>query len=193
MNCTLNINFEKMDIVNQINPHIKRLNEGLAHSSFEQRKSLTIAILSVYFKLYNFEETIKKHIGININKVQLISDISNNNVHHYKETIEKSNAEIDVYADDYEELEQIEVFILDGFTNAVSDLTITEHLVSLFIGIIDLLDYYENFSDTPEFWNNLLEKEVEFQNDILIKIKSGQTFDLSIYQKRYKEIEFDKL
>ena len=106
---------------------------------------------------------------------------------------EKSNDEIEVYADDYEEAEQTEIFILDAFDCAISDTKNTESLVSLFVGIIDTLDYYENFSDEPEYWNDILEKEVAFQNEMLNKIKSQELFDNSIYQKRYNNVEFAEL
>lgn len=182
-----------IDIVNQISKHTKSLNDGLITSSFEQRKSLTIAILGFYFQWYNFEAIINTHLQITINRKQLISDINNNNVKEYKEAIEKNNSETDVYSDSYEELEQIDVFILDALAGVISDLNSIKNLVTLFIGIIDVLDYHENFSDAPEFWNNLLEKEVAFQNEILIKLASKQTFDPSIYQKRYMEVQLGKL
>lgn len=182
-----------MDIVKQINQHTKSLNDGLVGSSLEQRKSLAISILGFYFKLPNFEETIHKYIGITLKSDQLISDINKGNIQNYQEAIEKSNADVDVYADNYEEPEPIEIFILDAFESATSDLKFTTKIVALFIGIIDTLDYYENFSDRSEFWNNLLEKEVEFQNDILIQLGLNQEFEASMYQKRYENVNFDEL
>lgn len=67
------------------------------------------------------------------------------------------------------------------------------NIVALFIGVIDTLDYYENFSDKPEFWNNLLEKEVKFQNEIIIQLELKQVFDALMYQKRYENVDFDEL
>ena len=182
-----------MDIVKQIDQHTKSLVDGLVRSSLEQRKSLAISILGFYFQLPNFKETIYKYIRIRIKKQQLISDINNGLVQNYQEAIEKSNADADVYVDNYEEPEPIEIFILDAFASGTSDLKFTTKIVALFIGIIDTLDYYENFSDRPEFWNNLLEKEVEFQKEVLIQLGSKQAFDASMYQKRYKDVNFDEL
>lgn len=182
-----------MDIVKQIDQHTKSLVDGLVNSSLEQRKSLAISILGLYYQLPKFKETIYKCTGIKVKRNQLISDINNGHIQIYQEAIEKSNADLDVYADNYEEPEPIEIFILDAFANATSDLKFTTKIVALFIGIIDTLDYYENFSDRSEFWNNLLEKEVEFQNDILIQLGLKQAFDASMYQKRYKNVDFDKL
>lgn len=182
-----------MDIVKHINQHTENLKKGLADSSFEQRKSLTVALLGFYFQWSDFESIISKYIKIDINQSQLISDINNQNVEKYQEANEKSIAETDVYSDDYEEPEPIELFILDAFANATDRLKNTNPLVGLFIGIIDLLDYYENFSDEPEFWNTCLEKEVEFQNEMLIHLHSIETFDPLLYQKRYDKIEFGRI
>lgn len=182
-----------MDIVKQIDQHTKSLVDGLVSSSLEQRKSLAISILGFYFQLPKFKETIHKYIGIKVKRNQLILDINNGHIQNYQEAIEKSNADIDVYADNYEEAEPIEIFILDAFAGATSDLKFTTKIVALFIGIIDTLDYYENFSDRSAFWNNLLEKEVEFQNEILIQLELKQEFDASMYQKRYKNVDFDEL
>ncbi|WP_426473834.1 hypothetical protein [Chryseobacterium balustinum] len=182
-----------MDIVKRIDQHTKSLVDGLVSSSLEQRKSLAISILGFYYQLPKFKETIHQYIGIKVKTHQLISDINNGHTQNYQKVIEKSNADIDVYADNYEEPEPIEIFILDAFAGVTSDLKFSMNLVALFIGIIDTLDYYENFSDRPEFWNNLLEKEVEFQKEVLIQLGSKQGFDASMYQKRYKNVNFDEL
>lgn len=182
-----------MDIVKHINQHTENLKQGLADSSFEQRKSLTIALLGFYFQWSDFEDIISKYIKIDISKKQLVSDINSQNVDKYQKANEKSIAQTDEYSDDYEEPEPIELFLLDAFANATDGLENTDPLVGLFIGIIDLLDYYENFSDEPEFWNTCLDKEVEFQNETLIHLKSVETFDALLYQKRYDKIEFGRI
>lgn len=75
----------------------------------EQRKSLAISILGFYSQLPNFEGTIHKYIGIKVKRHQLISDINNGHIQNYQKSIEKSNADIDVYADNYEVPEPIEI------------------------------------------------------------------------------------
>lgn len=182
-----------MDIVKHIKRHCENLQIELSKSSTEHRKSLKLATLGFYFLLPNFEEVIKKYIKIDMDRQQLISDIKNKNVENYQKAIEKSNAETDEYSDDFEEAEPIEIFILDAFANATSNLADLNSLEGLFTGIIDTLDYYENFSDNPEYWNNCLEKEVAFQTEILSMIKTQHTFDTSIYQKRYNDVEFNKI
>lgn len=182
-----------MDIVKHIKQHTKNVQNGLILALPEQRQNLKITALGFYMLLPDFEKVISKYIKIDIDKNQLISDIKNEHIAYYQREIEKSNAEIDVYSDDYEEPEQIEIFILGAFDHIVSDTNDTKNLVGLLIGIIDTLDYYENFSDKPKYWNDLLEKEVAFQNEILNNIKSQEVFDTSIYQKRYNKVEFTSL
>jgi len=182
-----------MDIVKHINQHTETLQNRLTTASPEQRQNLKVATLGFYFLLPDFEEIISKYIKVDIDKTQLASDISIGNIKNHQKASEKSNAEIDVYADNYEEPEQIEIIILEAFENAVSDIENTGGLLGLFIGIIDTLDYYENFSDEPEYWNELLEKELAFQNKIMNMLKTQELFGTSIYQKRYAKVEFSKL
>ena len=182
-----------MDIVKHIKQHTENLQNGLIATSSEQRQNLKVTALGFYSLLPNFEEVVSKYIKVQIDHEQLIVDIKNENVENYQKESEKSNEEVDVYADDYEEPEQIEIFILDAFDNLVSDTKNIESLVGLFIGIIDTLDYYENFSDEPGYWNNLLDKEVAFQNEILNTLKTKEIIDPSIYQKRYSNVELNDI
>ncbi|TDX87288.1 hypothetical protein [Epilithonimonas xixisoli] len=182
-----------MDIVKHIKQHTENLHTELSKSSAEQRKNLKLATLGFYFHLPDFENVISKYIKIDIDKNQLISDISKGNLENYQKAIEKSLAETDEYSDDYEEPESIEIFILEAFGSATSDLKDLNSLEGLFAGIIDVLDYYENFSDNPEYWNTSLEKEVAFQNEILNMIKTQDNFDTSIYLKQYNDVKFEKL
>lgn len=182
-----------MDIVKHIKQHTENLQKGFENASPVQRKNLKLAALWFYFQLPNFELTISKHINIAITKAQLITDIDDGKVSQYRRANEHSKAEIDVYAEDYEELEQIEIFILDAFDYAIAEEEDVASLVGLFIGIIDTLDYYENFSDEPEYWNALLAAEVAFQNDMLSKLELQDNLDMSAYQKRYVDVDFNEL
>lgn len=182
-----------MDIVKHIKQHTEYLHTELITTSPEQRQRLKIIALDFYFLLPGFENVISKYIKIDIDKNQLMSDIGNGNVTNYQKAIEKSNAETDEYSDDFEEAEPIEIFILDAFANATSDIDDLNSVEGLFTGIIDTLDYYENFSDNPQYWNDSLEKEVAFQTEILNKLKSQKIFDISGYQKRYENVEFNEV
>lgn len=182
-----------MDIVKHIQQHYDNLGVELRKLSIEQIANLKLAVFGFYFLLPNFEEVIKKYIQIDIDKKKLIVDIKTKNVADYRKAIEKSNAETDEYADDFEEAEPIEVFILEAFADATSDLDDVKSLERLFYGIIDALDCYENFSDNPEYWNSLMEKEIIFQLEILNIIKNQDIFDISIYQKKYINVTFNEL
>lgn len=184
---------ENMDIVKHITKHTKKLQTELSKTTSKQKKNLKISTLGFYFLFPEFETTISKYIEINVEKNQLISDIINENLKDYQKATKKSNEEVDVYSDDYEEPEQIEIFILNAFENAISDIENTASLVSLFIGIIDTLDYYENFSENPEYWNNLLAEEVNRQNEILKNLNLKDEIDTLIYQKAYSKVEFSEL
>lgn len=133
------------------------------------------------------------HLNFKVKKQQLITDIANANIQTYQNAVNQSNADTDVYSDGYEEPDPMELFVLDAFASAISDLKFSSNIVALFIGIMDTLDYYENFSDRQEYWNNLLEKEVEFQKEILIQLRSNEAVSASIYKKRYQTVEFIEL
>lgn len=68
-----------------------------------------------------------------------------------------------------------------------------ESVVALFLGIIDTLDHYENFSEEPEYWNQLLEEEIVFQSELLTQLQSKVQLNTSIYEDRYKMVEFPDL
>ncbi len=59
--------------------------------------------------------------------------------------------------------------------------------------LLSTLDYYENFSNRPVYWHNLLEEEVEFQNEILRQLKKSTFFSTLIYQKRYAGVTFEEV
>jgi len=82
---------------------------------------------------------------------------------------------------------------LDAFDNAVADNNKKESVVALFLGIIDTLDHYENFSEEPEYWNQLLEEEIVFQSELLTQLQSKVQLNTSIYEDRYKMVEFPDL
>ncbi len=181
-----------MDIVKHIKQHTENLQRELTKSSVKQRTDLKIATLGFYFQLPNYDQVIEKYIKINFDRNLLIADIYTENVKSYQKIIEKINSDIDVYSNDYEEPEPVEIFILDAFNHAVSDVENTDSLAGLFIGIIDTLDYYENFSNVPDYWSTLVENEFIFQNEILNTLKSQIACDILIYQKRYKNVEFSE-
>lgn len=182
-----------MDIVQHIRAYTESLQTGFAKLSAEQRKLLKVMALTFYFQLPDAVNVIEGHIHGPIDKDRLLEDIRNGTAGRYKEITGKSNDDLDEYADDYEELEQIPIYILDAFDHAVDDNPSSDGVVALFLGIINTLDYYENFSEEPEYWNGVLEKEVVFQKQLLATLESGNELDTSIYQHRYGDVTFVEL
>lgn len=181
-----------MDIVKHLTKHTEHIHSQLLNTSVEERKLLKTITLRFYFLLPDFDNIVRKCLKIVIDKDQLVSDIIEGQVEKYQNAVKKSNAEIDEYADDFEEAEQMEIFIINAIDNATSSVPDLASLERLFLGIIDVLDYYENFSDRPD-WNGLLEKELPFQIELLNSIKSPENLDSYIYQKRYEEVDFSEV
>jgi len=182
-----------IDIVKHIKKHTESLQQSFKNLSVEQVKQLKLMALVFYFKLPRWQMVIEQYIKSTIDKEKLIDDIIKESISSYQEIMEKSTAEIDEYVDDYEELEQIPIFILDAFENAVADNNKKESVVALFLGIIDTLDHYENFSEEPEYWNQILEEEITFQSELLMQLKSKVQPNILIYEDRYKMVEFPDL
>ncbi|SFC51770.1 hypothetical protein [Flavobacterium phragmitis] len=107
--------------------------------------------------------------------------------------MEKYDTETDEYADDFVELEPMEVNILSGLENCIYSLEKPQNTPSNFLLIIDILDYYENFSDKPEYWNKLLEEEIQFQKEIAEKLSNGENLNENVYFERYKNVSFDEI
>ncbi|MFW1851009.1 hypothetical protein ACG9XR_10615 [Acinetobacter guillouiae] len=104
-----------MDIVKIIDQHSFALRQAIEQASLEQRKSLVKAVFAFYEKLPNFQSAIEQNYQIKIDKKQLFQDIDQENLIDYQKRIRQSNACVDEYADDYEELAAIEVISLDAF------------------------------------------------------------------------------
>lgn len=179
-----------MDIVKHIKQHTENLQTVCDRLTAAQLKNLKLAAIGFYYQLPGFEAVINKYIKISIIKDRLTADIINGNLENYQTAIAKTDAEMDEYADDYEEPEALDIFILEALDNAVTTTHNPANVTGLFIGIINTLDYYENFSDEPAYWNNLLEQELAFQNELLITAGKDALSDHSVYQKRYKDIDF---
>ncbi|WP_157956046.1 hypothetical protein [Flavobacterium kingsejongi] len=182
-----------MDAAALINEHTKMVQQGLLSVSAEQRKNLTNTLLGFYFLLPGFEQTLRDYLKINIDKQNLINDIKNDRLEKYRSAIEKCHATFDEYADDFQEVDRIDILIIEAFSNAISDLKNAANTLGLFIGIIDILDYYEAFSDNPEYWNNLLENEISYQRELLAGLKTNENLNSLGYPERYETVLFDTL
>ena len=182
-----------MNIVQIIDQHTFALKHAIEQASLTQRKSLVKAVFGFYQKLPHFYQTLEQCYHIHIDNNQLFKDIDQENLAFYQGQIKLANAEIDEYSDDYEALEAIQVITLDAFLMMVSNQNKSKNLLALLSGIIEVLDYYENFSDDPTYWNQVLEQEIIFQKQIMNEISENVIVDESIYAQRYQSIEFADL
>ncbi|MGN7812519.1 hypothetical protein [Flavobacterium sp. 22076] len=181
------------DIVSVISKHTAFLEDKLKQLDLNQRKSIGKAFIQFYFLLPETVECIEHHLKIKISEPKLIEDLENNTLQYFKDALKSYDAETDEYAENFEELDPMEVNIISGLENSVRAYDKSEYAVYNFLLVIDILDYYENFSENPEYWNNLLKEEIDFQQKIMEQISNGAVIDESIYFERYKEVKFDEI
>ncbi len=178
------------DIVSIISKHTALLENNLKELYPLQNKRIAFAFAQFYFLLPDVTECLENRLGIRTTKDQFIKDLENNTIWYIKEALEKYDAETDEYADDFVELEPMEVNILSGLENCIYSLEKPQNVISNFLLIIDIIDYYENFSDKPEYWNRLLEEEIQIQREITERMANGEIPEENLYYERYKNVDF---
>jgi hypothetical protein len=181
------------DIVSIISKHTAFLENNLKELNPNQRKSIGSAFAQFYFLLPKTTECIDHYLKIKITKKKFLEDLENDNLYYFKEAVKKYDTETDPYADDFEELEPMEVNIISGLENCANALEKTEFAVYNFLLLIDILDYCENFSENPKYWNNLLKEEIDFQQRIVGQVSKGEIMDEKAYLERYREVPFDEI
>lgn len=181
------------DIVSVISKHTAFLENKLKELNLHQRKSIGSAFARFYFLLPETTECIKHYLKIKITEKQFLEDLENDTLHYFTEAVKKYDTETDPYADDFEELEPMEVNIISGLENCANASEKPEFAVYNFLLLIDILDYCENFSENPKYWNKLLKEEINFQQKIVEQISKGEIMDEKVYFERYKEVPFDEI
>ncbi len=177
-----------MEILDYYKNHCEQLKNKIEEKSEKEISELIMSVLVFYLNFENFNAIVKKNIDIDICHEKLLEDLRTNNLTFYRIAYQKTLDKIDEYADDYEELEEIELLILAGFDFAIyEDRKLA--LFHLFDGIINMLDYYEQFSERPEYWNKMLETELSNQLDLLTQ----NTININFYQEKYNGIVFEKI
>ncbi|KAF2509087.1 hypothetical protein [Flavobacterium foetidum] len=181
------------DIVSVISKHTAFLEDNLKALNPNQKKSIGCAFAKFYFLLPNVSECLEEHLKIKITEEQFINDFKNNNLQYFRNLLKNYDAETDPYSEDFVELEPMEINILSGLENCAFCLEEPQINMSNFLLVIDILDYYEDFSDNPEYWNKLLEEEIQFQKEIAERLSNGENLDENIYYERYKNVPFDEI
>lgn len=181
------------DIVAIISKHRSFLEDQLKQLNPNQIKAISKAFIRFYFLLPETAACAAHHLKIKIEENQLLTHLENDTLQYFKEALKKYDLETDEYADEFVELEPLEVNILSGIENCVYSLEKPQNVISNFLLIIDILDYYENFSEKSEQWNKLLEEEVQFQKEITERIVHGEIPEENSYYERYKNVSFDEI
>lgn len=181
------------DIVSIISKHTAFLEDKLKQLDSSQRKSIGKAFIRLYFLLPETAECIEHHLKIKIQEDTLLNEVENNNLQYFKDALKNYSISIDPYADDFEELEIMEINIISGLENCINSAEKPEYAVYNFLLLIDILDYYQNFSESPQHWNNLLKEEIEFQQKIVEQISKGEIMDENSYFDRYKNTPFNEI
>lgn len=176
-----------MEILDIYRNHCDTLKNKIENRTENEIIDLILTVSKFYFNL-PFEDIIKKHILIDINQDEFLNDLKANNLSYYRDANQKSLEEINEYDPEYEEIDQIELSVLSGFSDMINE-NKKESLFRLFDGVITVLDYYEQFSERPQYWNKILEKELCSQ----IKLLETKKINLKHYTEKYKKDEFEEL
>jgi hypothetical protein len=177
-----------MNILEEYQKHCAFLQTQLSNKSETEKQTLRLTLLNFCFLIPNFEKLVAQHISITLNKTEFVSDIIQNNMESYRSAVTKAEEAIDEYTEDYEELDTIEILTLSMF-DAILLEDSSQSVFQLFNGIIELLDYYQQFSDRPNYWNTILAEELQRQKELL----ATPVVDANYYTEVYKNISFETL
>lgn len=176
-----------MEILEVYRKHCSELKNKIENKTKNEIIDLILAVSQFYFN-FPFDKIIKTHIFIDINQDKLLKDLKTDELSFYRDANKKALDGIDLYAPEYEEIDQMELSVLNSFSYMINE-NKKESLFGLFDEIITVLDYYEQFSDRPQHWNKILEKELKSQ----VRLINAKEIDLKYYCQIYNEIEFEEL
>ncbi len=176
-----------MEILDIFSEHCNLLTQKINKKSENEIVKFIETVVKFYFN-FNFENVIKKHIFIDINKKTFLEDLQTDNLSFYRVSTQKVLDEIDEYDDEPEEIDELELLLLNAWDYMLIE-NKKEALFGLFEQIINILDYYEQFSERLKYWNAILEKELSNQLELLNQNK----IDLNYYMTKYNGIEFDQI
>ncbi|MFV0328621.1 MAG: hypothetical protein ACK5KL_02170 [Dysgonomonas sp.] len=169
-----------------IKAHNQFLKEASQKLLIEDKRLFALWCMDFLLRLPDALQIINKYNNLNETEESLMQNLAKGNVAKYQEAIEKTLNDMDEYADDYEEIDYPDIEILSLFDHCVC--TIYQLAKSTIQpcgeGVINLLDYYEQFAEEPGIWTELLEREItnqhKFVDDLINKIE--------VYETKYHEI-----
>lgn len=182
-----------IDIIKIIKPHTVFLETQLVNTNLDQRVRMAACMARFFLKLPSLKTCFATHLNIEIEDEKLITDILNEDTALYRDAFKRFDDSVDPYADDFEELDSFELVLLEGIDSCTNTMEQPVHLAQVFVNVIDTLDYYEQFADDPDYWNQILQKEIAFQKTTIDRLIKGEQIELDTYSKRYKDVEFEQL
>ena len=182
------------DIVKQIDNYLNALKVDLSELSQKDRCFFSVWCMRIVLKLPNAITIINNTYKLNLTDEGLLEHIlSAKNIGHYELLIKKSLDEMEEYADDFVEMEQLDIFVLAGFEQCIKGVNNSDDLVYAAENLINILDFYEQFTDEQEYWNNLLEQEFIGQKEFVDDILKGKPVNIDSYHEFYENVNFESL
>ncbi len=178
-----------MDILDVFETHCQQLQKKIADKTLDEINLLIISVLKFYLQFSEFNDIIKKHIFIDLSQKKFLEDLKTDNLEFYRIADKKAFDELDQDDEEsYVEYDSMELLLLSGFEYSLHE-NREEALFYLFDGIINILDFYEQFSDRAEYWNKILAEELANQLQLL----DNSEIDLDFYKKKYDKMAFEKI
>lgn len=119
--------------------------------------------------------------------------LSTDKAKEYLQRINESLDAMDEYADDFEVIDAPEIHILGLFeTSARSVCNIKEASIAICAEyIINILDFHVEFSDNPDLWSELLDKEMENQKLFVNDLINNREVSETKYHEIYDNVDFN--
>ena len=174
--------------IKEYKDHCASIEASIVLRTEQYKEAIIIAIIDFCFLLPTFIPTVKEHIGVSLEARQFRNDFKFKLLEAYKLASQKAMEAMDPYTDDYEEIEAYDLLLLNLFDALLMEDS-THTILNLFNGIIELLDYYVQFSERPDYWNRLLGEELLRQIEVL----NAKQLSADFYTQAYKTVVFEKL
>ena len=182
-----------VDILNEIEGHKLTIHKNIKKLPQAKIYILSAWICKFLLRLPNAVKILNKYIKITDDENTIIQKIINGNIHDYEKLFEEFS-KIDVYDENFEELEQLEIIILAGIDSCIKGLNDPNMLVGSLVDIIiNLFDYYEQFSEKPEYWNKLKKEEMEIQKKYTEELSREVFLTIETYHEKYNLVDFGKI
>ncbi|PCE62529.1 hypothetical protein [Sediminicola luteus] len=176
-----------MDFLKEYNKHQSYLKEHINLQSERQKKEIVVALIHFCFILPSFKGLVKEHIGREVQLDRFLDDFEAQNLDEYTVASAKALGDEDPYADDFKEWDPLDLLVLNMFDYLLIE-DRTQCVLRILNGVIELLDYYHQFSDRPQYWSHLLQTELLRQKEILKSEKVRYDLYTKVYSSEMFQI-----